>query len=117
MAKTPIPTPGDQLRALRESLRLAADLADALEAQADRVKRQCREIEEVLAGVDDLDGVSAPPPAPVAEVPKGAGPARLAAMTMALQGRTRKDVEAYLHSLEIEDADEILDGLKFQRSS
>src|SRR3954468_6654093 len=119
------PIQPDQLHAVRESVKLAAELADALEAQADRVRRQCRQIEEVLAAVD-VDGMEEAPGAaePLSlpsgtEIPGGVGPARLAAVAMAMQGRPRGDVEAYLEALGMEDvaAEEILDGLRFQEES
>ena len=91
-------TPAQQSRELRESLRLARDLSDALVAQAERVRAQCEQLEEALKNFDLLE--AAPLPAdPDTEPPAARDreePARLAAMEMALQGRTREEILDYL---------------------
>lgn len=94
-------TPAQQARELRESLRLARELAEALVAQAERVRLQSLQLEDRLANLDDLTALRAEDPAESPETPPQPRdpeePARLAAMEMALQGRSREEIAAYLH--------------------
>jgi hypothetical protein len=115
--------PADKARALRESVRLASELADALTAQAARVRRQCQQLEEVLARFPVLPEATPEPAAqdtprrtlangPVQEE----SPARMAAMEMAVQGATREEIEAYLReNLDMDEVDEILDQVLMGR--
>ncbi|HEV3229443.1 MAG TPA: hypothetical protein VGY97_08215 [Solirubrobacteraceae bacterium] len=123
MAQTPHQrTPAEKARVLRESLRLASELADALTAQAARVKRQCQQLEEVLGRLPALPD-SAPAPqarelrrAAVANGPVEESPARLAAMEMAVQGSSRQEIEDYLReNLDVAEVDEILDQVLLGR--
>jgi len=97
MSATGLPA-AQQSRELRESLRLARELADALVAQADRVRAQCEQLEEALKNLDMLEASPAPRPEPE-EQPVARDKEekhRLAAMEMALQGRSREDILDYL---------------------
>jgi len=103
-----------QSRELRESLRLARELAEALMAQAERVRAQCEQLDEALKNLDVLE--AAPPPADAdAEQPvvrDKETPARLAAMEMALQGRSREDILDYLRrSLDDKSAQAVIAGV------
>ncbi len=111
-------SPAHQARALRESLRLASELADALTTQAARVKRQCTQLEDTLAGLGDLpEAIAAAPAAPSTSTPATdaapeESPARLVAMEMAIQGATREQIESYLrNNLNISDAQPIVDDV------
>jgi hypothetical protein len=123
VAQTPHPkSAAEKARALRESLRLASELADALTAQAARVKRQCLQLEEVLGRMPALpDTVVAAPAAELrrpaaANGPIEESPARLAAMEMAVQGSTRQEIEEYLReNLDVAEVDEILDQVLLGR--
>jgi uncharacterized coiled-coil protein SlyX len=123
LAQTPHhKSPAEKARALRESLRLASELADALTAQAERVKRQCQQLEEVLGRMPALpDTVVAAPPVELrkpaaANGPVEESPARLAAMEMAVQGSSREEIEAYLRdNLDVAEVDEILDQVLMRR--
>src|SRR5262245_26477005 len=103
-------TPAQQSRQLRESLRLARDLADALVAQADRVRAQCEQLEEALKNLDVLEAAPAPEEHEAEPVPRDKEePARLAAMEMALQGRSREDILDYLRrSLDEDKAQKVV---------
>ena len=104
-----------QSRELRESLRLARELADALVAQADRVRAQCAQLEDTLKNFDVLESAPAPvdthdEAAPAARDKEQ--PARLAAMEMALQGRTREDILDYLRrTLDEKRAQQVIAGV------
>jgi hypothetical protein len=107
-------TPAQQARELRESLRRARELADALVAQADRVRAQCQQLEDALGTVDALGAreaetqVTAEEPA----VRDPVEPARLAAMEMALQGRSQDEIMEYLRrSLDEDKARQVLAGV------
>lgn len=105
-------TPSQQARELRESLRLARELSIALVAQADRVRMQCEQLEDRLTGLGDLaafEPVAAAPDAGEAAQRDPEEPARLAAMEMALQGRDREEIVAYLRrTLDDERADQVI---------
>jgi len=109
---------------LRESVRLASELADALTAQAARVRRHCQQLEEVLARFPTLpDTPLKSTPQDMRRRPVGNGPvqeespARLAAMEMALQGASRREIEAYLReNLDVDEVDKILDQVLMGRS-
>src|SRR3954451_20177355 len=107
-------TPAQQSRELRESLRLARELADALVSQADRVRAQCEKLEEALRTLDSLEATPAAEPQeaePVAPRDKEQ-PARLAAMEMVMQGRSREDVLDYLRrTLDEEKAQRVVAGV------
>ena len=113
-------TPVQQSRELRESLRLARELSDALIAQAERVRAQCEQLEEALKHLDMLEAAPAPSPEE-AEQPVARDkevPARLAAMEMALQGRSREDILDYLRrSLDEERAQQVIAGVFDQQRS
>jgi len=108
---------------LRESVRLASELADALTAQAARVRRHCQQLEEVLARFPTLPETPAEPaPQDIRRRTPANGPiqeespARLAAMEMALQGASRQEIEAYLReNLDVDEVDEILDQVLMGR--
>lgn len=113
-------TPSHQARELRESLRLARELADALVAQADRVRVQCRQLEDQLAGLGDIEALE---PTGVEEPQAAAAPrdreepARLAAMEMALQGRDREEIVAYLRrTLDDDRAEQVIAAVFDQES-
>ena len=115
-------SPAEKARALRESLRLASELADALTAQAARVKRQCQQLEEVIGRLPALPEAPAAPSAPAlrssgrANGPVEESPARLAAMEMAVAGSSRQEIEAYLkETLDVAEVDEILDQVLMGR--
>lgn len=116
---SPSRSPAQQAKALRESLRLASDLAEALTTQAARVKRQCEQLEEALALLGEMPEPRAEPAAAPAAAPSVAtngpgeqSPARLAAMEMAIQGATREQIDAYLrNNLNISDTAAILDAV------
>jgi hypothetical protein len=105
-------TPAQQARELRESLRLARELAHALVAQADRVRLQCQQLEDQLSGLGDFEAYEPVTPAEPAAAPARRDPeepARLAAMEMALQGRDREEIMAYLRrTLDDERADHVI---------
>ena len=117
MSATGLPA-AQQSRELRESLRLARELADALVAQADRVRAQCEQLEDALKNLDMLDAAPAPDPE-VEEQPvvrDREDPARLAAMEMALQGRSREDILDYLRrTLDEKRAEQVIAGVFAQK--
>jgi len=107
-------SPAHQATALRETLRLATDLAEALATQAARVKRQCQQLEQALDELPALPdaAVALDPGASAPAVTPGPSedPARLAAMEMALQGASREQIDAYLrNNLRVGDTRELLD--------
>jgi hypothetical protein len=101
-------------------VRLASELADALTAQAARVKRQCQQLEEILSKLPALPDTVAQPQelrrTTVVNGPVEESPARLAAMEMAVQGSSRQEIEAYLKAnLDVAEVDEILDQVLMGR--
>ncbi|HEX2015270.1 MAG TPA: hypothetical protein VGN69_01155 [Solirubrobacteraceae bacterium] len=117
MAPLSRPTsPARQAASLRESLRLATDLAEALTTQAARVKRQCQELAQALEHMPELPEVEvAPAEESTPASPNGPAeenPARLAAMEMALQGASRAQIDTYLReNLKLSDTSAILDDV------
>ena len=109
------PPAAQQSRELRESLRLARELADALVAQAERVRAQCEQIEHTLRNLDRLEAAPAPAEETREKTPAARDkeqPARLAAMEMALQGRTREDILDYLRrTLDEDKAQQVIAGV------
>jgi uncharacterized protein with GYD domain len=106
--------PAQQARELRESLRLARELAEAMVAQAERVRAQCQQLENTLTTLNTLEAVEVPDDAaagqPAARTPEE--PARLAAMEMALQGRSREEIMTYLlRTLDEEGAKQVMDAV------
>jgi hypothetical protein len=112
-------TPLQQSRELRESLRLARELADALVSQADRVRAQCEQLEDALRNLDMLEAASPPDedhPEPAVRVRDKEDPSRLAAMEMALQGRSREDILDYLRrTLDEKRAQQVIAAVFDQR--
>jgi ketosteroid isomerase-like protein len=100
--------------------RQLAELADDLLEQAAEIRLQWSRLCDALraAGVEAADGAAPGGGAPAdsslsaEDLARGPSSARLVAVDLAHEGRTREEVEAYLRDeLEVEDADAILDDV------